>query len=148
MKLLANGKDTGKTLTLNEANNWSGSFTELAEYENGKVIEYTVEEVSTEGYDTVIEGNVAEGYIITNSHTPETTEVSGSKTWDDANDQDGKRPASITINLLANGVQKESKTVTEEDNWSWSFTNLPKYENGAEITYTITEDAVPIMRPR
>ena len=143
VKLLANGKDTGKTLTLNEANNWSGSFTELAEYENGKVIEYTVEEVSTEGYDTVIEGNVAEGYIITNSHTPETTEVSGSKTWDDANDQNGKRPASITINLLANGVQKESKTVTEEDNWSWSFTNLPKYENGAEITYTITEDAVP-----
>ena len=143
VKLLANGKDTGKTLTLNEANNWSGSFTELAEYENGKVIEYTVEEVSTEGYDTVIEGNVAEGYIITNSHTPETTEVSGSKTWDDANDQDGKRPASITINLLANGVQKESKTVTEEDNWSWSFTNLPKYENGVEITYTITEDAVP-----
>ena len=143
VKLLANGKDTGKTLILNEANNWSGSFTELAEYENGKVIEYTVEEVSTEGYETVIEGNVAEGYIITNSHTPETIEVSGSKTWDDADDQDGKRPASITINLLANGVQKESKTVTEEDNWSWSFTNLPKYENGTEIVYTITEDAVP-----
>ena len=58
----------------------------------------------------------------------------------------GKRPTSITINLLANGVQKESKTVTEEDNWSWSFTNLSKYENGTEIIYTITEDAVRIIR--
>ena len=143
VKLLADEKDTGKTLTLNEANNWSGSFTDLAKYKDGEEISYTVEEAGVEGYEAVIEGNMTAGYVITNSHTPETTEVSGRKTWDDANNQDGKRPASITINLLANGVQKESKTVTEEDNWSWSFTNLPKYENGKEITYTITEDAVP-----
>ncbi len=143
VKLLADGEDTGKTLALNKSNNWSGSFTDLAKYKDGVEISYTVEEAVVDGYEVVIEGNMTAGYVITNSHIPETTEVSGSKTWDDANNQDGKRPTSITINLLANGVQKESKKVTEEDNWSWSFTNLPKYENGAEITYTITEDAVP-----
>ena len=143
VKLLANGKDTGKTLTLNETNNWEGSFTELAEHENGEVIEYTVEEVSVEGYETVITGNMTEGYVITNSHTSETTEVSGSKTWDDEDDQDGKRPDSITIRLLANGTEVAEKAVSADDNWSWSFTNLPKYENGTEIIYTITEDAVP-----
>ena len=143
VKLLADGKDTGKTLTLNEAGNWSGSFTDLAKYKDGVEISYTVEEVGVEGYEAVIEGNVTEGYIITNSHIPETTEVSGNKTWDDANNQDGKRPGSITINLLANGVRKENKTVTADDNWSWSFTNLPKYENGKAINYTITENAVP-----
>ena len=34
-------------------------------------------------------------------------------------------------------------TVTAEEGWKWSFTNLPKYENGSEIRYTITEDVVP-----
>lgn len=37
----------------------------------------------------------------------------------------------------------KSKTVTAEDNWAWSFTNLPKYDtNGNLITYTITENPV------
>ena len=143
VKLLADGKDTGKTLALTEADNWSGSFTDLAKYKGGVEISYTVEEVVVDGYEAVIEGNMTAGYVITNSHIPETTEVSGSKTWDDANNQDGKRPASITINLLANGEKVDEKTVSADDNWSWNFTNLPKYENGKEITYTITEDAVP-----
>ena len=34
-------------------------------------------------------------------------------------------------------------TVTAEDGWKWSFANLPKYESGSKIRYTITEDAVP-----
>ncbi|MCC4046614.1 Cna B-type domain-containing protein, partial [Enterococcus gallinarum] len=29
------------------------------------------------------------------------------------------------------------------DGWKYEFTNLPKYENGQEIVYTITEDQVP-----
>lgn len=33
--------------------------------------------------------------------------------------------------------------VTETDDWSWSFTNLAKYrDQGTEIIYTITEEAV------
>ena len=48
----------------------------------------------------------------TNSHTPEKTEVAGEKTWDDANDQDGKRPESITVNLLADGKKVAEKKVT------------------------------------
>ncbi len=72
----------------------------------------------------------------------ESTEVSGSKIWDDNNNQDGKRPESIKVNLLSNGDLVESKTVTESDDWSYTFDNLPKYEDGKEIVYTITEDAV------
>ncbi|MZY32823.1 Cna B-type domain-containing protein, partial [Enterococcus faecalis] len=75
---------------------------------------------------------------ITNTHNPETTEVSGQKTWNDNEDQDGKRPKSITVNLLANGKQVQSKEVSETDGWKYEFTNLPKYENGQEITYTVT----------
>lgn len=144
VKLLADGADTKKTLTLSSGNNWTGTFNNLDKYrDGGEEIVYTIEEVEVSGYDTVISGDASKGFVITNSHTPATTEVSGSKTWDDANDQDGKRPDSITIRLYANGKQVDTKTVTAKDDWKWSFTNLPKYADGKEITYTITEDTVP-----
>lgn len=86
--------------------------------------------------------NSANTNIVTNPVNPETVEVSGSKTWDDSDDKDGKRPESITIRLYADGVEVDSVTVTEEDDWSYSFSGLDKYSNGAEIVYSITEDAV------
>ncbi len=143
VKLLANGQDTGENLVLSDGNNWTGTFTGLDKYQNGKEISYTVEEVTVNGYDTVITGDASTGFVITNSHTPATTEVSGSKTWDDADNQDGKRPDSITIRLYADGELKDTLTVTAEDGWKWSFSNLPKYADGDAIIYTITEDAVP-----
>ena len=79
---------------------------------------------------------------ITNSYEPEKTEVSGSKTWNDNGDQDGKRPSSITVRLLADGRVVSHKKITEKDNWSWNFEDLPVYEKGEKITYTIKEDSV------
>ncbi|MDO4634193.1 MAG: Cna B-type domain-containing protein, partial [Eubacteriales bacterium] len=142
IRLYADGEDTGKTVTLTEANNWSGSFSELDEYKNGTKISYTVEEDEVAEYTTEITGDAAAGYTVTNSYVPETLDVNGTKTWNDANNQDGKRPESITVRLYANGTEKETVTVTEEDGWSYSFRGLDKYENGTEIVYTITEDAV------
>lgn len=69
--------------------------------------------------------------------------ISGQKTWDDNNNQDGKRPNQVTINLLANGKVVDTKTVTSQDNWAYNFTEKPKYQDGKEILYTITEDTVP-----
>ena len=60
----------------------------------------------------------------------------------DANDQDGKRPGKITVNLLANGVKVDDKEVTAANDWNYSFTDLPKYAGGNEITYSVTENAV------
>ena len=145
VRLLADGQDTGKTLALNAANDWAGSFSDLDVYNAGQPIAYTVEEVSVTGYQPSITGDAATGFTITNTHAPETITVAGSKTWDDADDRSGMRPKEITIRLLANGVEVAGKarTVTEADDWAWRFTDLPKYENGREITYAIAEDAVP-----
>lgn len=68
--------------------------------------------------------------------------ICGEKTWDDADDQDGKRPASITVNLLADGNKVAEKTVTKDDDWKYEFKDLPKYKNGKEIVYTVTENTV------
>jgi len=71
-----------------------------------------------------------------------TTEVSGNKTWNDNDDQDGKRPSSITVNLYKNDELYQSKEVSEEDEWSYSFTDLPKYEGSSEIVYKIVEEVL------
>ncbi len=142
LKLLANGVDTGKTLVLSEENKWTATFTDLDKYESGQEIAYTVEELTVEGYTTVITGDMKTGYTVTNTHAPETVIISGSKIWDDGDDQDGKRPESVTIRLLADGVEVKTLTVTAETEWTWTVENLPKYHNGVEIVYTVKEDAV------
>lgn len=144
VKLLAGGQTTGKTVTLNAENSWTASFTDLNKYANGTEIQYTVSEDSVEGYTAAVTGNAAVGYTITNSYTPETTSVSGTKTWNDADNQDGKRPESITVNLLADGQQVSTQTVTAgaDGSWSYTFDNLAKFANGQQITYTVQEAAV------
>ena len=96
---------------------------------------------TVKGYTSSVNGENG-NFTVTNTHTPSTTTVSGTKTWKDNNDQDGKRPDSIKVNLLANGKVVQSKTVKASDNWKYSFTNLPEFENGKKISYTITEDQV------
>ena len=142
-ELYADGQKTDKTLVLSEGNNWTGSFADLDEYKAGKQIEYTVKELEVKnGYVASILGSIKNGFVVTNTRATEKTTVEGTKTWDDANNQDGKRPAQITVNLLKNGEKVASKTVTEADGWKWSFDNLAKYENGKEITYTVEEETV------
>ena len=144
VKLLADGQDTGKTLELNAANNWVGSFTNLDADKGGTPIKYTVVEVTVTGYTSDVTGDAASGFTITNSYSPETVVVKATKNWDDANNQDGKRPTKITINLLADGQKVDSKEVqaAADGTWTVEFTKLAKYKDGKEIKYTVTEDAV------
>ena len=144
VKLLADGQDTGKTLELNAANNWAGSFTNLDADKGGTPIKYTVVEVTVAGYTSEVTGDAASGFTITNSYSPETVDVKATKNWDDANNQDGKRPTKITINLLADGQKVDSKEVqaAADGTWTVEFTKLAKYKAGKEIKYTVTEEAV------
>ncbi|MBQ8994313.1 MAG: Cna B-type domain-containing protein [Oscillospiraceae bacterium] len=68
--------------------------------------------------------------------------ISGKKTWDDAEDQDRIRPESIVVDLYADGTKVDSRTVTQEDDWAWEFSDLDKYDGEREIVYTIGEEAV------
>ena len=143
VKLLADNQDTGKTLELNEGNNWSGSFTDLEVNKAGKAIKYTIEEVAVAEYESKVTGDATTGFTITNSYTPAKTKVSVTKKWDDKDNQDGKRPTSITVKLLADG-QDTGKTLelTEANGWAGSFTNLDTDKGGASIKYTVVEEPV------
>ena len=75
----------------------------------------------------------------------EKTSVSGQKTWNDNDNQDGKRPSKITVNLLANGVKVASKEVKPDAtrNWTYHFDNLDVVDDaGNVIAYTVSEEPV------
>ena len=134
-------KDVEVATPASSADTSNYEFTDLPQYEGGKEITYTVAQNSVDGYTTKVDG-----FNIVNTHEPEKTFVEGTKTWDDANDQDGKRPNSIKVilNKTVDGVttKVEVKEVTKQDNWHYAF-NLPKYENGKLIEYSIDEEDVP-----
>ena len=139
VNLLANGvKVASKEVKPDAAGTWAYHFDNLNVVDDaGNVIAYTVSEEPVEGYETTIEGT-----NITNTRTPEVTEVAVKKIWDDADNKDGLRPEKITVRLLADGQEVAVKEITATDNWQASFTDLPVYKEGKKIAYTITEDPV------
>jgi len=146
VQLKADGVDYGSAVTLNAGNNWTYTWSNLPEKSSGQTVTYTVEEIGVlTGYTSSTSENGGT-FIITNSYVPnyalEVVDIEGTKTWDDASDQDGKRPASITVNLLADNAVLDSKTVTASDNWEYEWIDLPKYAADVEISYTISEAPV------
>ena len=138
VELYADGIATGKTMTLSAANGWQGEFEGVAKYSNGTEVIYTVREVNVpEGYTVSYDGTT-----ITNTHTPETVNITVDKVWNDANNQDGKRPTTITVHLYANGVKIDTRVLDASMNWSYTWTDLAKYEAGVAIDYTLDEVAV------
>ena len=137
--LYADNVDTGKTVVLNSANNWSDTFSDLRKYQQGTTTEinYTVLEDAVLNYDSVVTGNMTTGYTITNTNT-ETRSVDVEKKWV------GQPVSSITVKLLADGSIKDTITITSADNWRHTFVNLPKYDtnDGHEIVYTVDEESI------
>ena len=150
---LFNGQEEVASQRVVEVNGkWTYEFTNLPKYVQGHenddnyLINYTVQEDTVSGYETTING-----YNIINKHTPKLININVEKIWNDDNNNDGLRPESITIRLYkgegANKVEVTSVTLTSanattNDNWTYTYKNLPKYENGTEITYIVREDAL------
>ena len=142
--LLANGKQVDAK-EISEKDGWKYRFTGLAKYDDNKQeIKYTVDESEVEKYTKQVNGyDIVNTYKPDNPPTPETIDISGVKTWNDANNKDGIRPKAIKVKLLANGKEKTSVITTEEQDWKYSFTKLPKYDDdGKEIKYTVDEENV------
>ena len=68
VRLLADGKDAGQSIELDESNNWKGSFEGLAKYsESGSEVVYTVAEDPVEGYSSKVTGDAERGFTVTNT---------------------------------------------------------------------------------
>ncbi|MGG0425465.1 Cna B-type domain-containing protein, partial [Bacillus tropicus] len=134
--LLQNGKVVD-TKEVTAATNWKYTFEKLQAYdENGVAYKYEVKEQPVAGYQSDVHG-----YDITNTKVGE-TKVEGTKTWNDNNATD--RPSSIKVDLLQNGKVVDTKEVTAETNWKYTFEKLQAYDaNGVAYKYEVKEQAVP-----
>jgi len=144
VQLYADDEKAGTEVVLNK-DNWTYTWNHLPEKKAGKLITYTVKEVeAVDGYITSYDNTDNKNIIIMNTHKPEKTSIKVTKAWEDKNDQDGKRPTSVVVKLLADEKEVSGKvlTLTKENNWTGSFIDLDEYKDGKKINYTIKEEPV------
>ena len=129
---------------------WTHTFTDLPMYdENENKITYTIDEVVANVEDKAkldLYNKSIENGVITNTFDPSKltgkTEVSATKVWANM-DNDAARANTITsikLQVKANGEVAADQVVTSKNNWTYTFKDLPVYdEAGNRITYTIDE---------
>nr|CAA80122.1 fibronectin binding protein [Streptococcus dysgalactiae] len=82
---------------------------------------------------------------VENELKSEKVDIKVTKKWEDYQDKFKKRPDHILLDLEANGEKVEghtSKIVTKgmDDKWSYTFKDLPKYnDRGEKISYKVVE---------
>lgn len=113
----------------------------------------TLEEALRQGLKPCQKEFIDDGYsfkvpVVRKRYRRVTTTVSGTKTWDDNNNANKKRPDSIIVYLYyGRGADDRVAyiiTGSDRDNtWTYTFTGLPKYNaDGKEIQYAIREQAL------
>ena len=137
-ELYADGQATGNKVTLDEKNSWKASFAKVDVKKDGKRINYTVKTTENKDYTITTTGNVLDdnGVVVTYKHVPETVNVSIKSAWNDANNQDGIRPATISVQLMKDD-KEEGDNINLKIASSKTWSNLPKYANGKEIKYAV-----------
>ena len=136
---------------------WMYEFTDLpVADENAEVIEYIAEEVlESDDYEMVWAGGDQYSMTFVNYHEPELIknddddpdndgQLVVTKKWDDEDNLGNTRPASIVVELLADGEVIDTVEIEpdEDGNWEYIFEGLRKYKDGEEIEYTINEIVV------
>jgi len=134
-----------RTEALSESNRWEYTFTNL----DPKGV-YTVYETAVADYTATYSGTAASGITITNRYVPGGTDpgtppiptdpdskkvdIPVKKVWDDGDNAAGKRPAQVTVYLVANGSIADTLILTEENNWEGVFPSVP-----SDLYYSIWE---------
>ena len=145
--LLANEVDTGLIVTATKAGGWTFSFGDLPKYDDAdQEIVYSVRENAVTRYTTSYSGSQAGGFIITNTHVPEYVNVTVRKLWSDRNNANRTRPSSVTVTLYATfgspaaTIEYDDAVLSSANSWRYTFSDLPKYLRGSEVTYTVEEN--------
>lgn len=156
VQLYENAVAKGNYVELNSSNNWSYTWTKLL---SGRT--YTVKELNSNSlavedgqkYDSNYTANykiVNNKTTITNTYVPQVVQKTVTKVWDDGNNTDNIRPNTIEVQLYktVSGVttsmgEEYKATLSANNNWVKTWTELPAKENGKTIKYTVEEVEVP-----
>ena len=131
----------GMEVTLNEENNWSATIEKLLKNsEGGEEILYTwTINGIPEDYNFTTSDVEGTETVLTYKHIPETIDLTLKFVWNDENNQDNIRPTSLNVFLN----DEESHVLTEENDWTLTLLDLPKYDSGEEIKYIWTVAELP-----
>lgn len=131
-----------------------GSYTVVERNAEKLVQYYTLTSESVTGMALTVAANGTSTAKLFNQYVPAPTpepdaefvDIPVTKTWNDSNNRDGNRPATITVRLYADGVEVDSHVLTEAENWAFTFVEKPRYQEDhkTEIVYSVNEDAVPM----
>lgn len=150
VELLKNGKPTGMTKELNEANNWESSFADLRVYdakEGNHPFVYTIRETVAPvnhavSYDQDYKTNADQKLIVTNRNI-EKININVEKKWVHSSQ------ASAFVVLLADGKEDgEYIELNAANNWKHTFEKKFRYDQttGLEIKYEVKEREIPNFR--
>lgn len=130
-----------RTAQMDSSNDWSFRFDKL------KDGEYTVKEISPEGYSTSYNRTDGNLYTVINTVgdekddpplkpiNPSYSSISVKKVWKDNDNADGSRSKSVKVSLIKDGKIYLSAELSEENGWEHTFTEIPKNSN-----YSIYEE--------
>lgn len=155
---VADPEDNGKVVS-DEIKLSHGQAIKVTGLPSGIGYEVTELEASKEGYftssvgatGTVPAGSAASVEYRNYRHVDETVTVAGTKTWDDDGNALGLRPEDLELRLYCSVSGGEEWLVEgvvpiwvkQGDVWSYSFPELPKYDDGHnEYSYRV-EEVVP-----
>lgn len=110
--------------------------------ENGQEREYQLMEDEIPGYSSEITGDMTEGFLVINRHTPENLSFMIMKEWDDGEDEDEIRPDSICAELYQNGEIIRSYILSEENDWKTAVEVPSVDQNGQPVKYEVKEKEV------
>lgn len=131
----------------------TAKWSDLPIYEDGQLISYNVVENQILEYTSEVKKNSDYSFTVTNTHTPELTDINAEKVWKDNDNQDGMRKDVVLVlskkadDQLAHVKVEGSERVIDKDasgdalKVTWK--NLPKYEGGKLLTYNVVEGEIP-----
>lgn len=149
LQLYANGKKVedaeGRLSISGSGNTWTYTFADFQKFytdeagNKGREIRYTLEATPTNPGELDEYSIAYHNYTVILSHRKDTVSRSVHVEWQDSNNQDGKRPASMMVQLYADNVPLEGKVVllSNANNWTHTWDDLAKYaDGGREVTYS------------
>lgn len=149
LQLYANGRRVedaeGRLSISGSGNTWTYTFADFQKYytddagNKGREIRYTLEATPTNPGELDEYSISYHNYTVILSHRKDTVSRSVHVEWQDSNNQDGKRPVSMMVQLYADNVPLEGKVVllSNANNWTHTWDDLAKYaDGGREVTYS------------
>ena len=154
---------SGSAITVQMKDSWNLRFTNLPSGTTYTFAEGALPEgfafnkaELTQGEDSTFSGaqtttgtieNTKTSYAVTYTNDYQLTDLEITKVWSDANNQDGIRltAAQLADKLtLSPAVQGKTPTVTDNGDGTYTitYTGLPRFSNGQEVEYKVTESAI------